>query len=72
MLGQNLMVTGVTVVMVHAKKYLPLIMYCMKPLVTVSTETTLCAKNLTCDCIPVIEPNLCAKLQICTISDTVV
>ena len=32
------------------QKYLCIIMYCMKPLVTVSMETKRYMKNLTCDC----------------------
>ena len=49
MLGQSLMVTGVTVIVLHAKTS-PIIMYCMKSLVTVSMETKQGMKNLTCDC----------------------
>ena len=44
MFGQSLMVTGATVII------LPILMHCMKPLVTVSIETKQCTKNLTCDC----------------------
>ena len=38
MLGQSLMVTGAIVIMLHAKTS-SIIMYCMKPLVTVFMET---------------------------------
>ena len=49
MFGQRLMVTGVTVIVLHAIK-LPIIMYGMKSIVTVSMETKRCTKNLICDC----------------------
>ena len=48
MFGQSLMDTGVAVIMLHAKTF-SIIMYCMKPLVTVSMEAKPCMKNVTCD-----------------------
>ena len=49
LLGQRLMVTGVIVIMLHAK-HPPIIMYGIKSLVTLSMETKQDMKNLTCDC----------------------
>ena len=49
MLGQSLMVTGVIVIVLHAK-HPPIIMYGIKLLVTVSMETKRGMKILTCDC----------------------
>ena len=49
LLGQSLMVTGVIVIVLHAKTP-PIIMYSTKSLVTVSMETKRGMKNLTCDC----------------------
>ena len=49
MLGQSVMVTGATVIVLHAKTS-PIIMYGIKSLVTVSMETKRGIKNLTCDC----------------------
>ena len=45
MVGQILIVTGFTVIMLH-EKYLPIIIYCMKPLII----TKQCMKKSTCDC----------------------
>ena len=47
--GQSLMVTGVIVIMLHAK-HSPIIMYGIKSLVTVSMEAKQGMKNLTYDC----------------------
>ena len=44
LLGQSLMVTGVIVIVLHAK-HLPIIMYGIKSLVTVSMETKRGMKN---------------------------
>ena len=49
LLGQSLMVTGVIVIVLHAK-HPPIIMYGTKSLVTVSMETKQGMKYLTCDC----------------------
>ena len=60
MLGQSVMVTGVTVIVLHATHYNVLQ---VKTLVTISMETKQCTKILTR---PIIEPDLCAKFPICT------
>ena len=49
MLGQSLVVTGVTVIVLHAKTS-PIIMYCMESLVAVFMKTKRGTKILICDC----------------------
>ena len=49
LLGQSLMVTGVIVIVLHAKTP-PYYNVGIKSLVTVSMETKRGMKNLTCDC----------------------
>ena len=49
------------------QKHPPIIMYGMKSLVTVSMETKRDMENLTVTARPIMEPDLCAKFQICTI-----
>ena len=63
--GQILIVTGFTVIMLLAK-YLPIFMYCMKPLMF-PWKLNEVRKNQHVTAGSIMEPDLCAKFQICTL-----